>query len=164
MSPVSFNLSSPHCLFCIRRAILNLCIAYTSQDEIASAVQACVRNAIENDTYVQVISPCHRSSTFIFSDVTEHDIEKELMTSRGGSPPLDILIRTSGVKRLSDFMLWQVGPIKTISSFPVDHRPLQCCENTQIQFTSGYWPDFGLFDFIPIILNYQRKVWNNNIS
>jgi ditrans,polycis-polyprenyl diphosphate synthase len=30
------------------------------------------------------------------------------MTSLGGSPPLDILIRTSGVKRLSDFMLWQV--------------------------------------------------------
>jgi len=30
-----------------------------------------------------------------------------MMTARG-SPPLDVLIRTSGVKRLSDFMLWQV--------------------------------------------------------
>ena len=30
------------------------------------------------------------------------------MTSLAGSPPLDILIRTSGVKRLSDYLLWQV--------------------------------------------------------
>lgn len=31
------------------------------------------------------------------------------MTSKGGSPPLDILVRTSGVKRLSDYLLWQVS-------------------------------------------------------
>lgn len=43
-------------------------------------------------------------------DITEKVIEEHLMTSysRSGSPPLDILIRTSGVKRLSDFLLWQV--------------------------------------------------------
>jgi ditrans,polycis-polyprenyl diphosphate synthase len=35
------------------------------------------------------------------------------MTSLVGSPPLDILIRTSGVKRLSDFLLWQA------SSYPL---------------------------------------------
>ncbi len=34
------------------------------------------------------------------------DLEARLRTA--GSPPLDILIRTSGVKRLSDYMLWQV--------------------------------------------------------
>jgi undecaprenyl diphosphate synthase len=42
------------------------------------------------------------------SDIFESDIDAALMTSLGGSPPLDILIRTSGVKRLSDYMLWQV--------------------------------------------------------
>ncbi len=31
------------------------------------------------------------------------------MTTLAGSPPLDIIVRTSGVKRLSDFFLWQVG-------------------------------------------------------
>ena len=36
----------------------------------------------------------------------------------------------------------------------------QCSEDTQIQFCPTYWPDFGLFDFIPIILDYQRKIWN----
>jgi len=30
------------------------------------------------------------------------------MVTARGSPPLDVLVRTSGVKRLSDFMLWQV--------------------------------------------------------
>ncbi len=40
---------------------------------------------------------------------TKEEIEKHLMTTARGSPPLDVLIRTSGVKRLSDFLLWQVG-------------------------------------------------------
>lgn len=64
------------------------------------------------------------------------------MTSKSGSPPLDILVRTSGVRRLSDFMLWQ------------------CAADTQIQFVSCYWPDFGIREFLPIILDYQRKVWS----
>lgn len=41
---------------------------------------------------------------------------------------------------------------------------MQCCENTQIQFSSTYWPDFGLWDFVPIILDYQRKVWSSPSS
>lgn len=49
--------------------------------------------------------------------VTEEDIEDHLMTAKVNSPPLDILIRTSGVKRLSDYLLWQVGPVgSTIQS------------------------------------------------
>ena len=40
--------------------------------------------------------------------ITEEDIERFMMTNLGGSPPLDILIRSSGVKRLSDFLVWQV--------------------------------------------------------
>jgi len=40
--------------------------------------------------------------------ITEDDIERYTMTNLAGSPPLDILIRSSGVKRLSDFLMWQV--------------------------------------------------------
>ncbi|KAF8641724.1 hypothetical protein AX16_009843 [Volvariella volvacea WC 439] len=108
------------------RAILNLCMPYTSRDEITTAVERTIQKHQNADP-----------DTII----TEKDIEANLMTTLGGSPPLDILVRTSGVQRLSDFLLWQ------------------CCEDTQLQFSNTYWPDFGLFDFVPVILDYQRKVW-----
>lgn len=53
--------------------------------------------------------------------ISEHDIDSHLMTSKGGSPPLDILVRTSGVKRLSDFFLWQVILLKEIVAFTIIH-------------------------------------------
>ncbi|KAF8891375.1 Di-trans-poly-cis-decaprenylcistransferase [Infundibulicybe gibba] len=108
------------------RAIFNLCMPYAAQDEITTAVESCVRENLRQGAQTRI---------------TERDIDAQLMTSLVDSPPLDILIRTSGVKRLSDFLLWQ------------------CNENTQLQFSSTYWPEFGLFDFIPIILDYQLKVW-----
>ncbi|KAJ2935009.1 hypothetical protein H1R20_g2090, partial [Candolleomyces eurysporus] len=113
------------------RAILNICMPYTSRDEITTAVETSVQNSLKD-----------RSKAKGDIVITEEDIDNNLMTSLGDSPPLDILVRTSGVKRLSDFMLWQ------------------CCEDTQIQYTDTYWPDFGLFDLIPIILDYQRKMWH----
>ncbi|KAJ8475428.1 hypothetical protein ONZ45_g15615 [Pleurotus djamor] len=109
------------------RAILNLCMPYTSRDEMTTAVESTVRKAVNGE-----LDP---------DAITEKDIDAQMLTSLAGSPPLDILIRTSGVKRLSDFMLWQ------------------CCDDTQLQFTPTYWPDFGLLDFVPIILDFQRKVW-----
>ena len=54
-------------------------------------------------------------------------------------PPLDIFIRTSGVTRLSDFMLWQ------------------CHENTQIFFLKCLWPEFDLWHFVPILLEWQWR-------
>ncbi|TFK62920.1 dehydrodolichyl diphosphate synthetase [Pluteus cervinus] len=115
------------------RAILNLCMPYTSRDEISTAVEKTVQQALDSEYPVQ----------WYVCEITEKTIEANLSTSLAGSPPLDILIRTSGVRRLSDFLLWQ------------------CCEDTQLHFTSTYWPDFGLFDFVPIILDYQAKVWKN---
>ena len=40
--------------------------------------------------------------------IAEEDLERYMMTNLAGSPPLDVLIRSSGVKRLSDFLMWQV--------------------------------------------------------
>lgn len=45
----------------------------------------------------------------ISRDIDEDEIEKHLEMTVRGSPPLDVLIRTSGTYRLSDYMLWQVG-------------------------------------------------------
>lgn len=52
-------------------------------------------------------------------------------------PPLDLLIRTSGVERLSDFMLWQ------------------CHENTSIVFTKCLWPELDLWNFLPALVEWQ---------
>ncbi|TRM58608.1 Decaprenyl diphosphate synthase-like protein [Schizophyllum amplum] len=109
------------------RAILNLCMPYASRDEMTRAVQDAAQEKIDLGTRNTMVE--------------EKDIEKHLMTSVAGSPPLDVLVRTSGVQRLSDYMLWQ------------------SCEGVQLHFSTTYWPEFGLSDFLPIILDYQRKQW-----
>jgi ditrans,polycis-polyprenyl diphosphate synthase len=53
------------------------------------------------------------------------------------APPLDLLIRTSGVERLSDFMLWQAH------------------ENTSIVFLKCLWPEFDLWQFLPVLVEWQ---------
>ena len=55
------------------------------------------------------------------SPITESDIEERLLTTKVNSPPLDILIRTSGVKRLSDYFLWQVSPPSPWSASRIHH-------------------------------------------
>lgn len=70
--------------------------------------------------------------------ISRHTLEDHLFTK--GNPPLDILIRTSGVERLSDFMLWQ------------------CHENTEIVFLDVMWPEFDLWQFLPVLLGWQRRI------
>ncbi|KDQ12894.1 hypothetical protein BOTBODRAFT_176038 [Botryobasidium botryosum FD-172 SS1] len=108
-------------------AILNICMPYTSRDEMTTATESVAQLCIDGKLNV--------------NDISEHDIEDHMPTALGGSTPVDILVRTSGVKRLSDYMLWQV------------------CDNTQIHFLPTYWPDFALQHMIPVILAYQRKIW-----
>ena len=65
------------------------------------------------------------------SGITDIDIEVNLMISKAGSPPLNILICTSGVKRLSDFMLWQVH----LSTLSHEH----CLTDKKCPFTIVLW-------------------------
>lgn len=106
------------------RAMLNVCFPYTSRDEIASAVQTLVERAANGEL-----------SSSEIENLTEYDFEKELMTA--GCPDPDIVIRTSGVERLSDFLLWQTG------------------KDTMIKFVDVYWPEFNLWTFLPILLEWQ---------
>lgn len=69
--------------------------------------------------------------------ITSATIDSHLFTA--GDPPLDLLIRTSGVKRLSDFMLWQ------------------CHENTELVFLDTLWPEFDLWQFLPVLVEWQWK-------
>jgi ditrans,polycis-polyprenyl diphosphate synthase len=142
-------------------------MAYTSRDEMVTAVRNCVRNALAEGPYVEPYVACTLALSVPLTPrhrhITEDDIEAELMTTKGGSPPLDILVRTSGVKRLSDFLLWQVYLFMAVCNKMLTRCFVQCCDNTQLQFSSAYWPDFGLFEFVPIILDYQLKVWGQRI-
>lgn len=83
---------------------------YASRYEITLAVQSCVRNSIasNDDRYVAILLTL-TSTHLTHSIITEDDIDNQLLTTLCGSPPLDILVRTSGVKRLSDYLLWQVS-------------------------------------------------------
>jgi ditrans,polycis-polyprenyl diphosphate synthase len=94
----------------------------------------------------------------IGSNISVSSIDDQLDTSLLDLPPVDILIRSSGVHRFSDFLLWQVSPM---ASTKTDLTVAQISENTEVSFVPTYWPKFGLLDMIPIILDYQRHQWKS---
>ncbi|KIW59075.1 di-trans,poly-cis-decaprenylcistransferase [Exophiala xenobiotica] len=69
--------------------------------------------------------------------ITPETLNSHMYTA--SDPPIDLLIRTSGVSRLSDFMLWQ------------------CHEDTQIMFLDVLWPDFDLWSFLPVLWEWQWR-------
>jgi len=115
-------------------------------------------------TSVRALPACHYPLIFtaVRTRITEEDIERYMMTNLAGSPPLDILVRSSGVKRLSDFLMWQVRFPTTRAYCLVSLMGvlLQASENVQLHFTPTYWPDIGFWDLFPVILDYQAKVWS----
>ena len=68
--------------------------------------------------------------------VTPADLEKNLYTA-GLSDP-DLLIRTSGELRLSNYLLWQLA-------------------YSELYVTQTYWPDFSKWDFLRAIKDYQSR-------
>jgi len=101
---------------------LNVCIAYTSRYEMVEGIK-CLINGVENEQ-------------IFIEDIDEMLFEKVLQV-----PKVDLLIRTSGEIRLSDFLLWQ-------------------CSSSVLSFIKSYWPDFSVWQFYLIILEYQRAVKN----
>ncbi|KAI9714375.1 MAG: cis-prenyltransferase [Bogoriella megaspora] len=69
--------------------------------------------------------------------ITPASLDEHMYTH--DNPPLDLLVRTSGVERLSDFMLWQ------------SH------EKTSIVFIDCFWPAFDLWHFLPVLWEWQWK-------
>jgi ditrans,polycis-polyprenyl diphosphate synthase len=85
----------------------------------------------------------HRSADDSPLYISPETISRQTLNDRmltKGTPPLDILVRTSGVERLSDFMLWQTH------------------ENTEIVFLDVMWPEFDLWHFLPVLLGWQRRI------
>lgn len=105
-----------------KNAFLNVCFAYSSQHEMTEAIKRMATGVEEG-----LLLP---------NDVTEELLEQCLYT--GESPPPDLLIRTSGEVRLSDFLLWQ-------SSY-------SC-----LSFQDVLWPEFSVWNLFSSILQYQNN-------
>ncbi|KAF5399936.1 Dehydrodolichyl diphosphate synthase complex subunit DHDDS [Paragonimus heterotremus] len=103
-------------------SILNVCMAYSSQDELTESVEH-IRVGVRD----RLIYP---------SDISPELLSGCLYTRF--SRPLDLLIRTSGEVRLSDFLLWQSASSGTV------HK-----------FVESYWPDFSFWNFLFVILHFQ---------
>ena len=79
----------------------------------------------------------HRDSYPDPETITSKVLNDHMFTA--GLPPLELLVRTSGVERLSDFMLWQ------------------CHQDTDIVFLKCLWPEFDLWTFLPVLVEWQWK-------
>ncbi|MEK4761515.1 isoprenyl transferase [Viridibacillus sp. FSL E2-0187] len=102
--------------------VLNFALNYGSRSEILSAVQQLVQKAQDGELTVE--------------DITEDSISTHLMTSELPEP--DLLIRTSGEIRLSNFMLWQLA-------------------YTEFWFTDTLWPDFDEHSLLDAVNDYQKR-------
>lgn len=96
--------------------IVNLALNYGGRDEIVSAVNALIREGR--------------------GDITEQDITAALYTKE--SPELDLIIRTGGDMRISNFLLWQ-------SAY------------AELYFTDVLWPDFSVKDVDAAVENFMNR-------
>lgn len=71
-------------------------------------------------------------------EINEALIEQELETTCTEFPHPDLLIRTSGELRLSNFFLWQLA-------------------YAELFFVQSYWPDFGEDDFLEALTSFQQR-------
>lgn len=101
--------------------ILNVCFPYTSRDDIVHAIKQASHQ---------------RTNGVVEKDNITLDYITDNMYFGPDSPPLDIMIRTSGQNRLSDFMLWQ------------------CNYNCTIEFVDTLWPDFKFLSLIMILMKW----------
>jgi len=101
---------------------LNLMISYSGRKEIVEAVRRLALEVAEGG-----LSP---------SDIDEEALQGALFTQ--GMPDPDLLVRTSGEFRISNFMLWQLA-------------------YTEIHITPVLWPDFTRQDLFAAVLDYQQR-------
>ncbi|USS86558.1 isoprenyl transferase [Fructilactobacillus cliffordii] len=105
--------------------ILNFALNYGSRTEITEAVQE-----IATEVHDGQIAP---------EEITEQTVQNHLKTNfLGELADPDLLIRTSGEERISNFLLWQLA-------------------YSELAFTSKLWPDFTPADFEAELLDFQQR-------
>ena len=101
-----------------KKGILNLALSYGGRVEIVEAVKKILRKKIS------------------FSKISEKIFEKNLWTE--DEPPLDLIIRTGGEKRISNFLIWQAA-------------------YSELYFSDKYWPDFNKKDLEAAFRDYAGR-------
>jgi undecaprenyl diphosphate synthase len=101
---------------------LVLALSYSAKWDMINAVKG-IASQIKNDT-IKV------------EDITDQLIDDHLSTR--GMPHPELMIRTSGEQRISNFLLWELA-------------------YAELYFTSKLWPDFTKDDLYDAILDYQQR-------
>lgn len=101
---------------------LTLALSYGAREEIRNAVEQ-ISVKVKNN----IISPEKIDETIINNHLYTHDL-----------PDVDLLIRTSGEHRISNFLLWQIA-------------------YAELYFIDVFWPDFKEHHLVEAIINYQNR-------
>lgn len=101
---------------------LTLALSYGSREELVSAVKQ-ISNKVKNN----IISPESIDETIINQHLYTHNL-----------PDVDLVIRTSGEHRISNFLLWQIA-------------------YAEFYFTEVLWPDFREENLYEAIISYQKR-------
>jgi undecaprenyl diphosphate synthase len=104
------------------RIDVNICINYGARDEILRATRQMAQKVASGEMTV--------------ADIDQNSFERELLTA--GLPDPDLLIRTSGEQRISNFLLWQ-------------------CAYSELVFVDTLWPDFGKEHLEQAIVEFRRR-------
>jgi undecaprenyl diphosphate synthase len=101
---------------------MNLAFNYGSRSEIVDAIKLISQKVVDNDV--------------IIDDIDEDLVSSSLYTK--DLPDPDLLIRTSGEQRISNFLLWQLS-------------------YAEFYFTDKLWPDFTIKEYHKAIINFQNR-------
>lgn len=101
-----------------QRMVLNICFSYGGRDDLVVAIRSMIEQGVRAE------------------EVTEELVSQHVMTA--GMPDPDLVIRTAGEQRISNFLLWQ-------SAY------------AELYFTDTYWPDFGREDTDIALAEYGRR-------
>lgn len=102
--------------------VLNIAFNYGGRDEIVTAVKTITQKVLDGKLKID--------------DITENEVSNSLYTA--GQPDPDLLIRTSGEERISNFLPWQIS-------------------YSEFVFTDKYWPEYSNSDLLESIQIYQKR-------
>ena len=105
-----------------KKIVLSLALSYGAREEIINTIKNISKKVVNNDLTIE--------------EIDEKIINNHLYTFN--LPDVDLMIRTSGEQRISNFLLWQMA-------------------YAELYFTNILWPDFRKEHFYDAIIEYQNR-------